>query len=209
MEILRDVVLKTSELTGLLAGHPEVIAPYRNEISMLDATAAFLTTMLGPNANALTRKFNEPTLRRTEIRNRCYRAINQMRRIPVELEEGDGSGQGGTGPALKGRAAHLSSNKKVNQEKVDMRGAFGQGGIGPVQKKRAVNEQGNNRKIDMRGANPFARSFSDVLKFQLDGAGQEGSGSTEQEQEQDEREVDGSDQGGSRSCQGNCMEEID
>lgn len=207
MEILRDVVLKTSELTGLLAGHPEVIAPYRNEISMLDATAAFLTTMLGPNFNALTRKFNQPTLRRTEIRNRCYRAINQMRRIPVELEEGDGSGQGGPGTALKGRAAHLAVNKKVNQENMNMPGAFGQGGAGPVDKKRAVNKKGNNRKIDVLGANPIAPSFSGVMKFQLDGAGQDGSGSTEEEQ--DEQEVDGSAQGGSRPCQGNRMEEID
>lgn len=193
MEILRDCVLKTSELTGLLAGHPDVIAPYQNEISMLDATAAFLTTMLGPNANGITRRFNEQTLRRTEIRNRYYRAINQMRRIPVELKEGDGSGQGGPGPALEGRAAHLAFNKKVNQEKID--------------KRLAVNVSGNGPKIGKRGANSFARSFSGVLKFQLDGAGQEGSGPTEEEQ--DEREVDGSDQGNSRPCQGNRMEEID
>ena len=69
------------------------------------------------------------------------------------------------------------------------------------------NKKVTRQTIDMRSANPIVRSFSGVLKFQLDGAGQEGSGSTEEEQ--DEQEVDGSDQGGSRPCQGNRMEEID
>lgn len=179
MEILMDCIYKTSELTGLLAGHPDVIAPYRNEISMLDATSAFLVTMLGPSVNGGVRHSTEQTLRRTEIRNRYYREINRMKRIPGEPNEIGVSGQGGSGPVLKGRAAHLAWNKRVNSP-----------------------------KIDKRGANPFVHSVSAVLKFQLDGAGQEGAGSTTEEK-QDEREVDGSDQGGSRPCQGSRMEEID
>lgn len=212
MEILRDCVLKTSELTGYLAGHPDVIAPYQKDISMLDATAGYLTTILSPSMSTSVRPTEEQALRRTEIRSQHYRAIKQMRRIPAEPKEVDESTQGGHGPALKAWAAYLAS--KADQEKIHMRGASGQGGTGLVPKKLAmrlaVNESRNDRKTDMRGANPIVHGTSGVLKFQLDGAGQEGSGSTEEKQ--DEREVDDSDQGGSRpcqGCQGDCMKEVD
>lgn len=41
MQILRDCVFKTSELTGFLAGHREVFAGHQYDVSMLDATATF------------------------------------------------------------------------------------------------------------------------------------------------------------------------
>ncbi|KAG6362759.1 hypothetical protein INS49_007853 [Diaporthe citri] len=95
MEILRDYIFKTSEVTGILAGHPEIIAPFQYDLSMLDATSSFLASMLGPSTYGSVRPTEDQARRRTEIRNRCYRTIKQMRRIPGEQQEVDYAGQGG------------------------------------------------------------------------------------------------------------------
>lgn len=161
-QILRDFIFKTSEVMGILAGHPEIIAPFQYDLSMVDATSAFLASMLGPgtygsSARPLT---DDQARRRTEARNRWFRTIHQMRRIPGEQQQVDYSGQDGA--------------------------ASVQGVQTPDIKPR--------QSIEIRRGDTLAHNLSRVLKFQLDGTGQE---------EQDQLEVGGSDQGGSRPSQGN------
>lgn len=100
-QILRDCIFKTSELTGFLAGHQELIGPFSYDVSMLDATSSFLASMMGPVNYGNVRPTAEQVWRRTEIRNRCYRMINQMRRIPGEQNEVDYTDVGGSGSAKK------------------------------------------------------------------------------------------------------------
>ncbi|KAK7704071.1 hypothetical protein SLS64_008629 [Diaporthe eres] len=170
-QILRDFIFKTSEVMGILAGHPEIIAPFQYDLSMVDATSAFLASMMGPgtcgsSARPLT---EDQALRQMEIRNRCYRTIHQMRRIPGEQQQVDYSGQ--------------DSSASVQEVQT------------PDFKPR--------QSIEIRRGDTLAHNLSRVLKFQLDGTGQEDSGSTQQDQDQDQLEAIGSDQGGSCPSQGN------
>lgn len=119
MQILRDCVFKTSELTGFLAGCPEVFAPYQYDVSMLDATAAFLTTLLSHCTYGNVRPTTDQARRRTEIRNRHYRVINQFRRIPGEQEEVAGAGVGGSGPVQEEPAARVAVSSGTGNRTVD------------------------------------------------------------------------------------------
>lgn len=161
-------------MTGILAGHPEIIAPFQYDLSMLDATSAFLASMLGPGTYGSARPLTEDqALRRTEARNRCYRTIHQMRRIPGEQQQVDYSDQDGTASVQETQTPDFK----------------------PCQ------------SIEIRRGDTLAHNLSRVLKFQLDGTGQEDSGSTQEEQ--DQLEVGGSDQGGSRPGQSDSVDEVD
>lgn len=157
MQILRDCVYNASELTGFLAGHPEVIAGHEHDVSMLDATATYLTTLLSHRTYGTVRPTADQARRRNEIRNAHYRAINQFRRIPSEQEEVAGAGVGMVGGGFDGYV----------QRQEDL--------------SRQVNVRTNPEK---RRTDPLVRNLSRVLpvKFQLDGA-EEGSGSTEEDKD--------------------------
>lgn len=180
MQILRDCIFKTTEVTGILAGHPEIIAGFQYDVSMLDATSAFLASMLGPSTYGSVRPTVDQARRRTEIRNRCYRMINQMRRIPGEQQEVDYAGQGASNPLRELR------------ELREAQAMFS----------RPIPSIETSSEVDH-----MFHSFSRMLKFQLDGTDQEGPGSTQEKQ--DQLEVDGSDQGGSCFKESNLEDEVD
>ena len=104
MEILRDCIRNTHELTGFLAGHTEVIGRFQNDVSMLDAVSGFLAHILGPGGYGRVRPTVDQVRRRNEIRNRQFRAINGLRRIPFQTEEIDVAIQGGSGPVQEEHA---------------------------------------------------------------------------------------------------------
>lgn len=155
MQILRDCVYNASELTGFLAGHPEVIAGHEHDVSMLDATATYLTTLLSHRTYGTVRPTADQARRRNEIRNAHYRAINQFRRIPSEQEEVAGAGVS-VGGGFDGSVRQEDLSRRVN--------------VRPNQYKQRID--------------PLVRNLSRVLpvKFQLDGA-EEGSGSTEEDKD--------------------------
>lgn len=173
MQILRDYILKTSEVTGILAGHPEIIAPFRYDLSMFDATSTFLASMLGPATYGNVLPTEDQARRRTEIRNRCYRMINQMRRIKCEEQQVDYAGQGGTASVQEAQAPPFTLSPSTGTRSMD----------------------------------PLAHGLSRILKFQLDGTGQEDSSSTQEEQ--DQLKVDGSGQGGSCPGESNSVDDVD
>lgn len=50
MQILRDCIINSNQLTGFLAGQPEATSPIQAEVSMLDATSSYLISILGQSA---------------------------------------------------------------------------------------------------------------------------------------------------------------
>lgn len=172
-QILRDYIFKASEVTGILAGYPEIIAPFRYDLSMFDATSSFLASMLGPATYGSVLPTEDQARRRTEIRNRCYRMINEMRRITAEQQQVDYAGQGGTASVQEAQAPRFTLSPSTGTRSMD----------------------------------PLAHGLSRILKFQLDGTGQEDSSSTQEEQ--DQLKVDGSGQGGSCPGKSNSVDDVD
>lgn len=88
MQILRDCIINSNQLTGFLAGQPEATSPIQAEVSMLDATSSYLISILGQSAYGRARPTIEQVRRRVDIYDRHAQVINRMRRLP-ERSDGD------------------------------------------------------------------------------------------------------------------------
>lgn len=95
MQILRDCIFNSNQLTGFLASQPEATHPIQAEVSMLDATSSYLISILGQSAYGRARPTMEQVRRRVEIYDRHSQVINRMRRLPERNDEHNRSSQEG------------------------------------------------------------------------------------------------------------------
>lgn len=89
MQILRDCIFSSNQLTGFLAGQPDATRTIQAEVSMLDATSSYLISILGQSAYGRARPTIEQVRRRVEIYDNHSQVIKRMRRLP-ERSDGDG-----------------------------------------------------------------------------------------------------------------------
>ena len=89
MQIIRECIFNSNQLTGFLAGQKDATKPFQSEVALLDATSSYLISILGQVTHARALPTMEQVRRRADIDNRYSAAINRLRRLPSREPQTD------------------------------------------------------------------------------------------------------------------------